>query len=167
MKPERSLTVEKLEEVVDKHQLLQNDEEHKNELVQPLRAAKYKQFGSDAEPEEEDPVQSPNSLTYGMKDNRSPYVQQQAQQQKRMSVHRKKPTFGAAQLQSIQSEEIQSEAEDEDDEEPEMAPQQFPKMSNVNNYAPSAPGAQMNKDYDPLNGMNEDSNDSNMNEAEG
>merc|ERR1740123_2923266 len=50
IKQERTLTVEKLEDVVDKHKLMESQEDVDDNLMQkPMREAKYKQFGSDAE----------------------------------------------------------------------------------------------------------------------
>ena len=168
LRNQRTVTVEKLEDVVDKQlaisqqDALNEDDEVDNE---PSRSNKYNQFGSNPNPllpdnDDQDeqkqppPPSNPNAMPFGMKDNRPAYIQKQAaminKQQSSEKGHRKIPTFGASGLNlNAASAEPDDDEEDDDDEE-EMQQQQFPKMSSY------MPGAQMQKDYDPLAGMNDD-----------
>ena len=176
LRPKRNVTVEKLEDVVDK-QLAQSKQdmiaENDDDDEQFGNGKKYKQFGSDPKQFNEEkidqrppPPANPNALPYGM-DNRPAHIKQvaaaMANTRPAGSGHRKIPTFGASALNLNNQQGIESDAEEDDnDDEIDNEPQQFPKMSSYMPNVPRPPGASMNKDYDPLAGMG-DSNVSNNN----
>merc|ERR1719273_2392883 len=159
LRNERTVTVEKLESTVAQ-QLAQPEHDPISEAKR--QEPRYNKFGADQtlndlpdDHEDDEQKENPNAMPFGM-DNRPAHVKAAAAMH-RDSSHRKIPTFGhSANLQGISShlsadEETGTEPDDESEEEND-APQQFPKMEMSQQYMPGAP--KMQKDYDPLSGLN-------------